>query len=150
MAQPPDRPIMSRLLVRATPFVTPRTFQGALGIGATVSAQFDTLEGFADPNFFNNVGAWPGAASVDPGEVTKAVGPWLDAAVYSTQACALRVEYAVDRGCAYHQMIPDIHIPLLTFQNISGLRITGRFIQVLLVMGAVAGVVEFGVYVRSA
>lgn len=151
MAQPPDRSTMSRLLVRATPFITPRTFQGALGIGGVVSAQFDTLQGFADRNFYNNAGAWPGAGSVDPAEVTKAVGPWLDAAVYSTQLSAIRVEYAIDRDCAYHQPIPDVAIPATTFQNIAGLRITGRFVRVSLInTSGVASVVEFGIYVRSA
>lgn len=145
MPQPPTRPLQARMLVRATPFITPRTFAGVLGIGATVGAEFDTLEGFAEPTFFNNVAAFPGV-----GEVTKAVGPWLDAAVYADQATSLRVEYAIDRGCTYHQPIPDVAIPLGTFTNISGLRITGRFVRVTLINGAIAANVEFGIYVRSA
>lgn len=145
MAQPPDRAIMSRLLVRSTPFVTPRTFGGLLGPGADVGAEFDTLEGFADPNFYNNVAAFPGV-----GEVTKAVGPWLDAAVFSDQPGILSVEYAIDRGALYRQPIAPIVVPGLTFQNISGLRITARFVRVLYAnTGGVDANVEFGIYVRS-
>ena len=149
MAQPPTQPTQSRQLVRSVPFITPRTFLGALAApGSSVSAEFDTIGGFADPNLFNNVLAYPGT------NVPKihAVGPFLDAAVFADGITLLRVEYSVDRGCAYHAVAPDTTVPANTFINISGLRITGRFVKVSLINGANAGVVnvEFGVYVRSA
>lgn len=149
MAQPPARPVMARELSRAVPFVTPRTFLGALAApGNSVSAEFDTLEGFADPNLFNNVLAYPGVNTPK----LHAVGPNLDAAVFGDGLTLLRVEYSVDRGCAYRIAAPDTAIPANTFTNISGLRITGRFVRVTLFNNAAAGAVnvEFGIYIRSA
>ena len=153
MAQPPILQTQSRQLVRSVPFVTPNTFVEVVlaSPGDAAAAEFDTLEGFADVNLYNSVGAYPnGAAPATP--VLHAVGPWLDAAVYATGLTVLRVEYAIDRGCAYHQATPDTAILATTFANISGLRITGRFVRVSLINNALAGAVtiEFGVYVRSA
>lgn len=149
MAQPPSRPLMPREVVRAVPFVTPRTFLGPLGApGSSVSAEFDTLAGFADSNSFNTVLAYPGTDTPK----THAVGPWLDAAVFADGLTLLRVEYSIDRGCSYRQVAPDTAIAASTFTNISGLRITGRFVRVTLINNAASGAVnvEFGIYVRSA
>ncbi len=148
MAQPPTRGLMSRALSRAVPFVTPRTFLGILGFPGTVSAEFDTLEGFADPNQFNNVLAYPGTNVPK----THAVGPYLDALLFADQACLIRVEYSVDRGCAYRQPTADVAVPANTPENISALRVTGRFVRVSLInnSGGANANVEFGVYVRSA
>ncbi len=147
MAQPPVRPVMARELTRSVPFITPRTFNGVLGFPGTVSAEFDCLEGFADPNLFNNVGAYPGTNTPK----IHAVGPWLDAALFSDQACLIRVEYSVDRGCAYRQAVPDTAVAASSFSNLSGLRITGRFVRISLInnSGAANANVEFGVYIRS-
>ena len=105
------------------------------------------LEGFADPNLFNNVGAYPGTNTPK----IHAVGPWLDAALFSDQACLIRVEYSVDRGCAYRQAVPDTAVAASSFSNLSGLRITGRFVRISLInnSGAANANVEFGVYIRS-
>lgn len=150
MAQPPTLPVMARELSRSVPFVTPRTFLGTLpAAGNSVSAEFDTLIGFADVNLFNNVLAFPGTNTPKLG----AVGPWLDAALFADQATLIRVEYAVDRGCQYHQVAPDTPVPASTFENISGLRITGRFVKITLINNSSPSAlanVEFGVYVRSA
>lgn len=150
MAQPPSRPVMAREISRSVPFITPRTFLGTLpATGNSVRAEFDCLIGFADPNLFNNVLAFPG----DGLPKLAAVGPYLDAALFADQPTLIRVEYAVDRGCAYHQVAPDTAVAANTFENISGLRITGRFVRVTLINNtsptALANV-EFGVYVRSA
>ena len=147
MAQPPTRPVMARELTRSVPFVTPIIYVGALAIGGTSLAEFDTLEGFADPDLFNSTLAYPGTNAPK----LHAVGPWLDAVVYSGGACTLLVEYAVDRGASYRAVAPATAIPGTVLTNISGLRITGRFVRVTLTntSGAPANV-EFGVYVRSA
>lgn len=165
--------IMARQLVRSVPFITPRTFNGALGAwpdnagagpASFVSAEFDTVDGFADPALYNTVGAFPGVNSAK----ARAVGPWLDALVWNDQPVIMRVEYAVDRACAYHVVAPDTAVSAsttttdadgtrTTATNISGLRVTGRFIKVTLFNNSanVAGThplanVEFGIYVRSA
>lgn len=148
MAQPPTTPIMARELVRAVPFVTPYIYIGNIAPSASVSAEFDTVAGFADPNLYNSVGAYPGTNAPK----VHAVGPYLDAGVYASLATSLLVEYAVDRGASYRAFGQVSTITQQTFTNISGLRITGRFVRVTLTnLSAVAAVaVEFGVYVRSA
>lgn len=147
MAQPPTTPIMARELTRTIPFVTPIIYTGNVADGSSVSAEFDTVEGFADINLFAQTGAFPGT------NVPKlhAVGPWLDAAIFADRVTSLLVEYAIDRGDPYHQVTGATNIPASSFQNISGLRITGRFVRVTLsnASGAAAAV-AFGVYVRSA
>jgi hypothetical protein len=165
MPQPPIRPVMARGLSRVIPFVTPRIFLAtgagaypSLVAGASVSAEFDCLEGFADPSLFNSTLAYPGANTPK----LHAVGPLLDCLLWADGAAApipanfvvtLTVEYAVDRGCAYR--VPVAPTSLLGNQtaNISGLRITGRFVRVtvLNVAPAAAAInLELGVYVRSA
>ena len=71
--------------------------------------------------------------------------------MFADQIVSLTVEYAVDRGCAYRLIVPAQVIAASTPTNISGLRITGRFVRVNLTnnTGVIANV-EFGVYVRSA
>jgi len=147
MAQPPTVPIMARELTRAVPFVTPQTFIGDVVPAGNHFFEFDTLLGFADPNLFDQVSAFPGTNAPK----LAAVGPWLDAAVFGDQNTSLRVEYAIDRGDTYHAVIPDTNILANQFQNISGLRITGRFVKVTVFnLSVVAHLnLSFGAYVRS-
>ena len=150
MAQPPARPLKAREVVRSEPYITPRTFLGTLPAnGNSVSAEFDTLDGFADSNLYNTVLAYPGT------NVPKlsAVGPWLDAAVYADGDILLRVQYATDRGAQYRNAAPDTPIGANVFGNISQLRITGRFVRVTCINNTAPSAlvnIEFGVYVRSA
>jgi hypothetical protein len=163
MPQPPNRPVMARGLSRVIPFVTPRTFlaDGSAGwpllpaLGA-VTAEFDCLEGFADFNLFNTVLPYPGAANTPK---LHAVGPFLDAAVWADGAgghvpgpvATLEVWYAIDQGCVYRPPVAPITVNGNVLTNISGLRITGRFVRVRLTNALGADIVlEFGVYVRSA
>lgn len=147
MPQPPILPIMSRGLTRSVPFLTMKTFIQNLAIGASLSVEFDTVKGEADPNQYNSAAAYPGVEA----STINAVGPFLDALLFADGATLLRVEYAVDRGGTYRQPVPDTAIPASTAANISGLRMTGRFTRVTLVNDAgVQIAVEFGVYVRSA
>jgi hypothetical protein len=137
---------MARLLARVVPFISPKTFVQLLANGSSLSVEFDTLQGFADPNQLQ-AGAFPGTNTAKP----KAVGPWVDAMVFADQATSLRVEYAVDRGASYRTVAPDTVIPASTGINISGLRVTGRFVRITLLNGSGVGAnVEFGVYMRSA
>ena len=151
--------LMARQLVRSVPFITPRTFLGAFNNGTAVTATFDTLDGFADPALFNTVLGFPDVNTAVPwvaGGLTgtamiRAVGPSLDAFIWSSVAVLVRVQYAADRGCLFRPIAPDTAIPANTPENISGLRITGRFVAVSLINNSGAnGTVEFGVYVRSA
>ena len=146
MPQPPVIPVFSREVGRSAPFIVPRTFRGALGSPGNVYAEFDTLDGFSERTLYNNTLAFPG---VDTPKL-HAVGPWLDAAAYVSGDSLIRVEYSIDRGCAYRQAFADTPILAGSFGNLSGLRITARFVKVTLINNAgVAIDVEFGVYVRS-
>jgi hypothetical protein len=78
-----------------------------------------------------------------------AIGPNLDALYFSDQAGRVDVEYAADLSCTYRmlfQVIAAANVP----GNLSGLRITGRFVRITYTnTAAVAALVEFGTYVRS-
>lgn len=156
MAQPPSRPVMARSVTRTIPFVTPQTYYGVVAWDDPKIFEYDTLEGFAEPSLFYNVGLYPPLAGPDAPKL-HAVGPWLDAAVYIVTAApaagTLLVEYAVDRGCDYRSAVAPAAIAAQTFVNISALRITGRFVRVTFsntTPAHTALTVEFGTYVRSA
>jgi len=150
MPQPPGRPIISRELVRVIPFAAQRTFRDAAGgAGETYIAAFDIGLVVTDVNQF--IGSVENPAlnpSADPTQF--AVGPFLDALAFTTGAGggSILVEYAVDYTCTY-RAIATTAVPASTATNISGLRITGRFVRCTLTNVTAAAVVEFGVYIRS-
>ena len=162
MPQPPTTPVQSRELVRAVPFCGQKTYAGTgpsaliLAPAGAIAVQWDVAyPGLTDANQLLT-GDYPGAGGpLVP--LPHATGPMLDAAAYVTAAVAgegglLTVEYAIDRGCAFHLVNPGTVVPALTFVNISGLRITGRFVRVTLANPATNTgnlTAEFGVYVRS-
>jgi len=144
MPQPPTTPLISRELVRFIPFAAQDTFQAAaLAAAGTFVAEFDVGLAVTDSNQFLT-GAFPGAANPPV-----AVGPFLDVLAFSAGAGSIQVEYAVDLSCAYRALTPVV-VPATTPVNISGLRITGRFVRVTYTntSGGVA-LTEFGVYIRS-
>jgi len=158
MPQPPTTPVQARELIRAVPFCAQRTFAALVlqpngAPGDRVAVQWDVASGRTDAGQLL-AGAFPDGSAGIP----QATGPFLDAAVFSTATtpgdpALLTVEYAIDRGCAYHLVTPGTAVPDLTFVNISGLRITGRFVRVTLINQTATALhtltVEFGVYVRS-
>jgi hypothetical protein len=145
MPQPPTTPILTRELVRVLPFAAQKTVNNAaLANNGTIIAAFDIAAKVTDVNQLL-VGANP---SGDPTVV--AIGPNLDAVVFSVGAGTLLVEFAVDVTCTYRQVSNSV-VPAGTLVNISGLRITGRFVRVTFTnTSGIASAVEFGVYVRSA
>lgn len=157
MPQPPITPVQARELVRAVPFCAQRTFLLAQLIPAgSQTVEWDVAAGITDVGQLLT-GAYPSVGAV---AIPHATGPFLDAAVYITAGGAgesglLTVEYAIDQGAAYRLVTAGTAVPLATFVNISGLRITGRFVRVTLwgsgALGGVANLtgVELGVYVRS-
>jgi hypothetical protein len=156
MPQPPTMPVQARELVRAVPFCAQQTFAGLVLVpGAAQVVEWDVAAGITDAGQLL-AGAYPGIGGANT-PLPHATGPFLDAAVFSTATAAgeaglLTVEYAIDRGCVFHLVTPGTAVPDLTFVNISGLRITGRFIRVTLSNPAANTnnlTAEFGVYVRS-
>jgi hypothetical protein len=156
MPQPPTTPVQARELTRVVPFCAQRTF-AALRIApaGVCQVQWDVADGITDVSQLLT-GNYPGVGGATV-PLPHATGPFLDAAVFSVpdvagEAGLLTVEYAIDRGCQYRTVMPGTAVPASTFVNISGLRITGRFVRVT--MGNPATntddlVVEFGVFVRS-
>jgi len=162
MPQPPTTPVQARELVRTVPFCAQKTYAGPAGVAplilapaGAIAVQWDVAAGITDASQLL-LGDYPGAGGAAV-PLPHATGPFLDAAVYSTavtagEAALLTVEYAIDRGCAFHLVTPGTAVPDLTFVNISGLRITGRFVRVTLTNPATNThnlTVEFGVYIRS-
>jgi hypothetical protein len=156
MPQPPTTPVQARELTRVVPFCAQRTFANLeLQPAVSQSVEFDVAEGITDVSQLL-AGAYPGAGGV---RIPHATGPFLDAAVWIEantpgEAALLTVEYAIDRGCPYCLVTLGTAVPDQTFVNISGLRITGRFVRVTLLNNNAAGAnhhidVDFGVYVRS-
>lgn len=146
MAQPPATPINPpRTLVRNIPFAAQKTFQNAaLANNGTFVAEFDVALAISDRNQFLS-GAFPGAANPP-----KAIGPFLDAVGFSAGAGRIDVEYAVDLSCSYRFAMPGTVVPANTLTNISGLRITGRFVRITFTnTSGGAALSEFGVYIRS-
>jgi hypothetical protein len=148
MGQPVTTPTISRELVRFIPFAAQKTFRNAaLGAGATMVWEFDVGLGITDRNQFLSAATAPTNSTSAP---QLAVGPNLDAAAFSVaQPGTILVEYAIDVTCAYRVVNTSI-VPAAAFTNISGLRITGRFVRVTYTnTGGGASETEFGIYIRS-
>ena len=145
MPQPPSTPVIARELVRVIPFASQKTFAAVVANAGTLSAEFDVGASVTDINQFL-AGGFPGAANPQ-----RAVGPWLDALVFSPVAGTLLVEFAVDTGGLYRS-IASSGVAAAIASNISGLRITGRFVRVTFTntSGGGSGTnVELGIYIRS-
>jgi hypothetical protein len=145
MPQPPSTPVISRELVRVIPFAAEKTFAAVVANLGTMVAEFDVGASVTDVNQFI-VGSFPGVANPQ-----RAVGPWLDALIFSPVAGSLLVEFAVDTGTVYHSIATSA-VAAGVASNISGLRITGRFVRVTFTNNSGGGSgtnVEFGIYVRS-
>ncbi len=145
MAQPPAN-FISRMLARFLPFATQKTFQNAaLGAAGTFVAEFDVGKRITDRNQFL-VGAFPGAGGVAP---QVAVGPYLDAGAFSAGAGSILIEFAIDQSCLYRTVTTTL-VPANAFTNVSGLRITARFVRVTYTNTSGAGALaEFGTFIRS-
>ncbi len=164
MPQPPTIPIIPKENVRIVPALSQRTFQSAAaGAGATFIWEWDLGARITDPNQFISVP--PPAANAAPANSTTtvaggagpqttpepAIGPFLDAVAFCTGAGggSITVEYAVDSTpCNYRTMAVTI-VPQNTLTNLSGLRVTGRFVRVTFTNVTAAATIEFGSYIRN-
>jgi hypothetical protein len=133
--------LIPRELVQFIPSVTPSEFVGVLANASSRNVDFDALKATADPQL-TGPGASPDAASI------VSVGPMLDAFLFADQALSLNVFYAISGGL-FRQVSTSL-IAANTFGNISGLRITGRYVRVQVSNASGVGAnIELGVYVRS-
>src|SRR5690349_12483565 len=106
--------LIPRELVQSVPSVTPQEFVGTVANGATRNIDFDALKEVADPALLGAGGA-PGG--INP---LVAIGPYLDAFLFTDQIMQLNVFFAISGG-GFRQ-VSTSNIPLNTFGNISGLR----------------------------
>lgn len=160
MSQPPSTPYIPRKLIRNIPFASQKTFQcdasgnpgtqALLIAGGTLTAAFDVSLKATDPNQF--LGGVVNSPAANPGGISIpfAIGMLLDAIWTADQIGTVEVSYAVDYWCSFHSIVTIGIVPGIT-DNISGLRITGRFVRVVLANTSLNPMtVDFGSYVRSA
>lgn len=150
MPQPPTTPILARELVRNIPFAAQKTFNTdgvvmpVLAPAATLVATFDIGLAVTDPNQFLSPAALPGGTPAQ-----HAVGPFMDVVAFADVVGQFELFYAVDYTCTYRSFGVTA-VPAATLVNVSGLRITARFCQVVYTnLAAGNAVVELGCYVRS-
>lgn len=138
---PLSAPFVERTLVQNLPAVSSVEQVTTLANLATINFDFDIVGRLTDPNRIP-AGVEPTLVSLD------AVGPFLDALVFSNAALTLEVFYAVSTGAFRRVTSTGVAAGIAT--NISGLRITARYCRVQLsnASGGVASY-ELGVYVRS-
>lgn len=159
MPQPPIIPILAHENVRIIPALSQRVFQNpAAGAASTFVWEFDLAARITDPNQFIGVGVAPANSSTTAGggagpQVTPqpAIGPFLDALAFTTGAGGgtLLVEYAVDATPCNYRTISNTAVPASTAINISGLRVTGRFVRITFTNITAAATIEAGYYVRN-
>lgn len=140
---PLSGPYITRELVRPLPSsAQSETVNAALGNGATIQVAFDVALVVTDRNQLG-VGAAPGTPTP-----RIAIGPLCDVVVFSSGVGTLIIEYGVAGG-SYRQL-SSTGVPASTLVNISGLRVTARFVRVTFTntSGGNAAV-EFGAYIRS-
>lgn len=162
MAQPPALPVIAKELTRIVPSLSQNTRQDAAAdAGETYVWEWDLALRLTDPNQFvagtatlagpanSSTTAMGGAGPQTTPQ--PAFGPFLDAVAFCSGAGGgtITVEYAVDASpCNYRTMAVTI-VPTNTLTNLSGLRVTGRFVRITFTNVTAAAVVEFGSYIRN-
>lgn len=159
MPQPPTIPILAHENIRLIPALSQRVFfDAAGGAGETYVWEFDLAARITDPNQFVGVLVAPANSSTTAGggagpQVTPqpAIGPLMDALVFTSGAGggSLLTEYAVDASPFSYRAIATTVVPVSTAVNISGLRVTGRFVRITLTNVTAAATVEAGYYIRN-
>ncbi len=148
MAQP-AAPFLSRTLVRSIPFTTQKTFNQSVAAAGNLNAAFDVGTRVTERNQFLSPATLPVGMITNPTPVA-AIGAILDVTLFASQAGTIQVFFAVDYTCTYRAVSAPIAVAASTFTNISGLRITARFVGIEYVNTAVvASTTELGCFVRS-
>jgi hypothetical protein len=159
MPQPPTLPVIAKELIRVVPSLSQNTVQNAAaGAGAVFVWEWDLALRLTDTGQFISALAAPANSTTTAGggagpQTTPqpAFGPFLDAVAFCTGAGGgtITVEYAVDASpCNYRTMAVTI-VPQNTLTNLSGLRVTGRFVRITFTNVTAAAVIEFGSYIRN-
>jgi hypothetical protein len=159
MPQPPNLPLIAHENVRAIPALSQRTFQVAAADALqTFIWEFDLAARITDPNQFLSALAAPAGSTTIAGggagpQTTPqpAIGPLMDALAFTSGAGGgtLLVEYAVDANPCRYRQIANSAVPAGIATNISGLRVTGRFVRITFTNVTAAATVEVGYYIRN-
>lgn len=155
MAQPATL-FLTRELTRTIPFTSQKTFNVAtLPAANAIGVAFDVGIRTTDRNQLigGAGGAAPSVAFVANQFAAiltqQAIGNLLDAVCFSTGIGTINVYYAVDSTCIY-RAAPSVAVPANTMTNISGLRVTGRYVLVTFTNTSGGNsLTEFGAYLRS-
>lgn len=162
MPQPPDTAILAHEDVRVIPGLAQHVFfDAAAGALETYIWEFDQAARVTDFNQFLSGLPTPAAPANSTTTIAGGAGPqttpqpalgiFLDALAFTSGVggALLTVEYAVDASpCSYRTFAVTI-VPASTLTNISGLRVTGRFVRCTLQNITVGATVEFGIYIRN-
>jgi len=159
MPQPPTLPVIAKELVRIVPALSQRTFNDqAAGAGETFVWEWDLALRLTDTGQFINANPAPANSTTTAGggagpQTTPqpAFGPYLDAAAFCDGAggATITIEYAIDANPFNYRTIAVTVVPQNVFTNISGLRVTARFVRVTVTNVTAASVLEAGSYIRN-
>lgn len=159
MAQPPTVPILAHEDVRLITGLTQRTFQSAAaGAASTFVWEYDLAARLTDFNqFLTQLVAPANSSCIAIGgagpQVTPqpAIGPFADAFAFTGGAGGgtLQLEYAADASpCNYRAMSNTVVVAGIA-TNISGLRVTARFVRFTFTNITAGAPIEVGFYIRN-
>jgi len=159
MPQPPTIPILAHENVRTIPALTQRVFQSAAaGAASTFIWEFDLGLRITDANQFISALVAPANSTTTAGggagpQTTPqpAIGPFLDALVFTSGAGggSLLVEYSVCASPCNYRAISSTVVGTGVAVNISGLRVTGRFVRLTFTNVTAGSTIEAGYYIRN-
>ena len=159
MPQPPTVPIIAHENVRLITALAQKTFQSAAaGANSTFIWEYDLGARLTDFNQFLNANVAPAnstttvAGGAGP-QVTPqpAIGPFADAFVFTSGAGGgtLQLEYAADANPCNYRAMSNTVVNAGIAANISGLRVTGRFVRFTFTNVTNGATVEVGFYIRN-
>jgi hypothetical protein len=158
MPQPPGTPLIAHENVRTIPALSQKTFQSVVAGAESFIWEFDLAARITDPNQFLTANVAPANSTTIAGggagpQTTPqpAIGPFLDALVFTNGVGggSLLVEYAADASPCNYRSIANTAVPSGVATNISGLRVTGRFVRITFTNVSPVVTIEVGYYIRN-
>lgn len=162
MPQPPTIPVLAHENVRAIPSLSQKTFfVAAAAANQPFIWEFDLAARITDPNQFLNSSVAPansntiagGGAGLGGGQTTPqpAMGPFADVFILTTGAGggSVGIDYAVDASpCSYYNLFTG-GFPAFVPTEVTGLRVTARFVRFTVNNATAAATIEIGFYIRN-
>jgi len=152
-------PIIAHENVRAIPALSQKVFRDAAsGANQDYFWEFDLAAFITDPGQLLNTAVAPAnSQTVNGGGAgpqiapQAAIGPICDIGVFTSGAAGgtISASYAVDANPCLYRTFFTTPVPTIAFSNVSGLRVTGRFLLLGFRNITAGAVVELGFYIRS-